>query len=188
MKAKKYGCPCEHPLIASDIQLFSAVFADHVYAFLQVFLDVTLPEPQDKPAPISQFVINFLVSLNIPLQLLLPVFLIGTNLFSRVFLVSLGMPEIPINKNSDAVPGDGNVRRTWKHLVVFSVAQSTVPECLAKKDFRLSVLGSDMAHVLMTLLFSQDIHTESSQFSSTFGKIINIFTYIKVKIFKQLFN
>lgn len=66
----------EHPLIASDIQLFSAVFTDHVCAFLQVFLDVTLPEPQNEPAHIRQFVIDFLVPLNIPLQLLLPVFLI----------------------------------------------------------------------------------------------------------------
>lgn len=91
---------------------------------------------------------------------------IRTDLFSRMFLVSFSMPEITINKNSDAVPGNGNIRRTWKHLVVFPIAQSTVPERLAKKDFRLSVLGPDMAHVLMTLLFSQDIHTESSQFQT----------------------
>ena len=163
MKEKNTDARDEHPLIASDIQLLSTVFADHVYAFLQVFLDVTLPEPQDKPAPISQFVIDFLVSLNIPLQLLLPVFLIGTNLFSRVLLMPFGMPEITINKNSDVVPGDGNVRGTWKHLVILSVAQAPVPERFAKKEFRLSVLGPYMAHVLMTLLFSQDIHTESSQ-------------------------
>jgi hypothetical protein len=87
MKAKKTDARNEHPLIASDIQLFSAVFTDHVCAFLQVFLDVTLPEPQNEPAHISQFVIDFLVPLNIPLQLLLPVFLIGTNLFSRMFLI-----------------------------------------------------------------------------------------------------
>ena len=87
MKAKKTDARNEHPLIASDIQLFSAVFTDHVCAFLQVFLDVTLPEPQNEPAHISQFVIDFLVPLNIPLQLLLPVFLIGTNLFSRRFLI-----------------------------------------------------------------------------------------------------
>ena len=123
------------------IQLFSAVFTDCIHAFLQVFLDVTLPEPQNEPAHISQFVIDFLVPLNISLQFLLPVVFIRTNLFSRMFLMSFGMPEITINKNSDAIPGDGNIRRTWKHLVVFPVAQSTVPERLAKKDFRLSVLA-----------------------------------------------
>lgn len=133
-------------LLQVDNQLFSAVLTDCINTFLQVFLNFAFPEPQDEPAPISQFVIDFLVSLNIPLQLLLPVFLIGTNLFSRVFLLSLGMPEIPINKNSDAVPGDGNVRRTWKHLVVLSVAQATMPECLAKKEFWLSILTMNVSH------------------------------------------
>lgn len=142
----------EHPLIASDIQLFSAVFTDHVCAFLQVFLDVTLPEPQNEPAHIRQFVIDFLVPLNIPLQLLLPVFLIGTNLFSRMFLMPFGMPEITINKNSDAVPGDGNIWRTWKHLIVLPVAQSTVPECLAKKDFWFSIIRMNCPHRMFTLL------------------------------------
>lgn len=156
----------EHPLIASDIQLFSAVFTDHVCAFLQVFLDVTLPEPQNEPAHISQSVIDFLVPLNIPLQLLLPVFLIGTNLFSRMFLVSFSMPEITINKNSNAIPGDGNVRGTRKKPVILPVAKATVPERLAKKDFGLSVFRPDMTHILMTLLFSQDIHTESTQFQA----------------------
>ncbi len=152
MKEKNTDARDEHPLIASDIQLLSTVFADHVYAFLQVFLDVTLPEPQDKPSPISQFVIDFLVSLNIPLQLLLPVFLIGTNLLSRVFLVSPGMPEITINKNSNAVPGDGNVWGSWKHLIVLPVAQATMPECLAKKNFWLSIIRMNCPHRMFTLL------------------------------------
>ena len=65
MKEKNTDARDEHPLIASDIQLLSTVFADHVYAFLQVFLDVTLPEPQDEPAHIGQFVIDFLISLDI---------------------------------------------------------------------------------------------------------------------------
>ncbi len=56
----------EHPLIANNIQLFSAVFANQVHASLQIFLDVTLPEPQDEPAHIGQFVIDFLISLDIP--------------------------------------------------------------------------------------------------------------------------
>ena len=96
-------------LLKVDNQLFSAVLTDCINTSLQVFLDVAFPEPQDEPAHLRQFVIDFLIPLNIPLKLLLPVFLIGTNLFSRMFLVSFGMPEITINKNSDAVPGDGNV-------------------------------------------------------------------------------
>lgn len=44
---------------------FSVVFANQVHASLQIFLDVTLPEPQDEPAHIGQFVIDFLISLDI---------------------------------------------------------------------------------------------------------------------------
>ena len=117
------------------IQLSSTVFTDHVYAFLQVFLDVILPKPQNEPAHIRQFIIDFLVPLNISLQLLLPVVLNRTNLFSQMLMVSFGMPKITINKNSAAISSDGNIWRTWKHFVILPVAQSTVPKRLAKKDF-----------------------------------------------------
>ena len=148
----KNGCPWWASADCNYYSVNSTAFANRIHALLQIFLNVTLSKVQDMPAHIGQFIIDFLVPLNIPLQLLLPLFLVGINLFSRVFLVPFGMPKITINKNSNAVPCNRNLRRTVKPLIVFLVTQSTLSAQLVKNDSRLNILTMNIDIILERFL------------------------------------
>ena len=141
------------------------VVADDSDALLQIRFYVTFPEAQDKPALLSQGIVDFPVPLDVPCQLLLPEFLVGGDLLTGMFLMPSGVPEVPVNKNRDVVAQDGDIGGSGERPVVLPVAQAAVPEGLAQEDFRLRIPAADAAHVSVPLLLRQDIHQFSSSFS-----------------------
>ena len=98
-----------------------------INAFLQALFYIIFPEPQDKPSSLCQLLVCSPVPFDIAPQFFLPELPVGSYLFARIVLMSPCMPEISVNKDSDAVSGKDNVRLPWQSPYVFAVTKSAVP-------------------------------------------------------------
>lgn len=103
------------------------------------------PEAQHNPAVVAQFDGVFEVTLHITPDFFVPELGTITN-------ITHTMPKLTIAKNSYFVFGNDDIRMAAAHLIILTVADALVPQCLAQEDFYFGVLARVSKHSFMSLV------------------------------------
>ena len=120
--------------------------------FCSLFLQLTFPQNDDIPPKAFELFVVFFVSLHIPINLSVPVFLIRSRPDKSSAVVM--MPEAPVNKHNSAIFRENDIGPPRKHLYIKSVTKSMGEQILPDHQFRFRIGAPDVRHILMPNLRS----------------------------------
>ena len=120
------------------------------------FLELAFPDDYDRPAFGLQFAPDLLVPLMVPGDFRHPE--VGVGLGDCVELAGfVAVPEAAVDEDDCAVLGKDDVWGAREALVVHSVAEAFLPECMAQSQLRLCGSGVNGGHVVMALVWSKNV-------------------------------
>lgn len=95
---------------------------------------LALPYRNTVPSHSCQSPLNFLVTLSVAFNLVLPEVGMGLRQAKRTTVVA--MPKAPVHKDACAIPPQHDIGVTWQPSMINPIAKSMLPKVMAHHNFR----------------------------------------------------
>lgn len=121
---------------------------------------LVLPESQHDPTRSFQFLIDLLIPISIPFNLIEPIFAVAFECSPGLFVPLIAVPELTIAENGHS---GAHQDKIWfaEDRILLSISETSLPECFSKLPFYSRPARSDSRHRI-SHLFARRIHCRLS--------------------------
>lgn len=142
---------------AVSLSILAYFRRDAIYRIVQnCFFQLALPDNDDVPTLGPQLTPHLLVSLLVAGYLRYPEIHIGLG-DGIVFTPFMAVPETTVDEDDCTVLWENDIGGTRQAFIIHPIAESQMPECVTKFQFRFCGSGMDGSHITMALIGRENV-------------------------------